>query len=78
MAVTSPFQQLLDRTPVRRRSNVVDGVATVWFEYGPESGRPLAFVHGFRGDHHGLETIAAHLPGYRILIPDLPGFGESA
>ncbi len=36
------------------------------------------FVHGFRGDHHGLETIAAHLPGYRILIPDLPGFGASA
>lgn len=78
MSVESPFQRLLDRVPVRRRTASVAGTDTVWFEYGEHSDRTLVFVHGFRGDHHGLETIAAHLPGYRILIPDLPGFGESA
>jgi len=36
-------------------------------------------VHGFRGDHHGLEDIVAELPGhYRVIVPDLPGFGESS
>lgn len=34
-------------------------------------------VHGFRGDHHGLEPVVAHLEGFHILSPDLPGFGES-
>lgn len=35
-------------------------------------------VHGFRGDHHGLEAVCAHIRGIRIVSPDLPGFGESA
>ena len=78
MTVASPFHRLLDRTPVRRLAADIDGTHTVWFEYGQAADPAAVFVHGFRGDHHGLETIAAHLPGMRILIPDLPGFGESA
>ncbi|NUT57686.1 MAG: alpha/beta hydrolase, partial [Agromyces sp.] len=35
-------------------------------------------VHGFRGDHHGLEPVVAQLPGFRFISPDLPGFGASA
>jgi pimeloyl-ACP methyl ester carboxylesterase len=34
-------------------------------------------IHGYRGNHRGLEAIAAGLSKYRVLIPDLPGFGES-
>ncbi|MHC6176717.1 alpha/beta fold hydrolase [Glutamicibacter sp. X7] len=34
-------------------------------------------VHGFRGDHHGLARIVAQLPGYTVIVPDLPGFGAS-
>jgi pimeloyl-ACP methyl ester carboxylesterase len=34
-------------------------------------------VHGFRGDHHGLEPVVAQLDGLRLVSPDLPGFGES-
>ncbi len=41
----------------------------------------LILVHGFRGDHHGLDAIArglaAALPGVRTIVPDLPGFGET-
>ena len=36
------------------------------------------FLHGLRGDHHGLAPIVAHLDGLRVLVPDLPGFGESS
>lgn len=34
-------------------------------------------VHGFRGEHHGLEPVLAYLPEVRVIAPDLPGFGET-
>ncbi|QBE50120.1 alpha/beta hydrolase [Leucobacter triazinivorans] len=41
----------------------------------------MILVHGFRGDHHGLEGLARDLaltlPGTRMIVPDLPGFGET-
>lgn len=37
----------------------------------------ILFVHGYRGNHHGLEAIAGALPDFNLIIPDLPGFGES-
>lgn len=55
----------------------VHGTRTRWWEYGQPNADVLVLVHGFRGDHHGLETIAAHLSHYRVLIPDLPGFGRT-
>ena len=48
--------------------------------YGFESAPPdrtIVMIHGLRGDHHGLEPIVAHLRGFRVLVPDLPGFGET-
>ena len=35
-------------------------------------------VHGFRGDHHGLEAIVGALPNFEVWVPDLPGYGKSA
>jgi len=75
--VDSPFQELLDATPVARETGVVDGIRTAWFAYGDPADPPIVLVHGYRGDHHGLETIAAHLAGRQALVPDLPGFGET-
>lgn len=37
----------------------------------------IIMIHGLRGTHHGLDLIAKPLSGYRVIIPDLPGFGES-
>jgi pimeloyl-ACP methyl ester carboxylesterase len=37
----------------------------------------IVMIHGLRGTHHGLELIAKPISGYRVIIPDLPGFGES-
>lgn len=50
---------------------------TYYWEYGDPKKPVIVMIHGFRGTHHGLEKIAEHLPGYRLIIPDLPGFGES-
>lgn len=57
------------------------GTETRAWAFGDPDGRPLILVHGFRGDHHGLqgiaESLAAALPGVRAIVPDLPGFGAS-
>ena len=37
----------------------------------------VIMIHGFRGTHHGLELIAKMLGGYRVIVPELPGFGKS-
>lgn len=50
---------------------------TYYWEYGNPKGPVIVMVHGFRGTHHGLEKIVEHLPGYHLIVPDLPGFGES-
>lgn len=78
MAATSPYEALLRRVPVREHSTTVLGTTTAWWEYGdPDARTTIVLVHGFRGDHHGLEPVVAHLEGYRLVAPDLPGFGES-
>ena len=64
-------------------------VTTRYWQYGegmgsgsfPEGCYPVLLVHGFRGDHHGLEIIANYLlkliPNVSVISPDLPGFGRS-
>lgn len=77
--VPSPYAAGLARTPVARHDTVVDGVPAAWWEYGePGTGPTLLLVHGFRGDHHGLEPVVSFLPGVHVIAPDLPGFGASA
>lgn len=48
------------------------------FRYpGPPGARHILGVHGFRGDHHGLELTVDGLAPYEVWVPDLPGFGVS-
>jgi pimeloyl-ACP methyl ester carboxylesterase len=37
----------------------------------------IVMIHGLRGTHHGLDLIASSLSQFRIIVPDLPGFGIS-
>jgi len=77
--VTSPYAQQLAATPVERREVEVQGGTTVYWVYGdPDAATTLVAVHGYRGDHHGLEPVVAYLDGIRVISPDLPGFGETA
>lgn len=74
----SPYAERLDRIPVERREVEVAGGVTAYWVYGPaDAETTLVAVHGYRGDHHGLEPVVAFLPGIRIISPDLPGFGET-
>ncbi|WP_431031506.1 alpha/beta fold hydrolase [Plantibacter sp. RU18] len=79
MPVVSPYAEQLDRIPVQERALLVDGAETRFWDYGsPDAATTIVMVHGFRGDHHGLEPVVAQLSGFRIVAPDLPGFGSSA
>src|SRR5438477_13163780 len=48
-----------------------------YWVYNKDKPHTIIMVHGFRGTHHGLQDIIRALPEYRIVIPDLPGFGDS-
>ena len=66
------------RSRCERREVEVLGGTTAYWVYGPaDAETTIVAVHGFRGEHHGLEPVVAHLPGVRIISPDLPGFGET-
>jgi pimeloyl-ACP methyl ester carboxylesterase len=77
--VPSPYADRLSRLPVSRHEVAVRGGTTVYWEYGDaDADTTVIAVHGFRGDHHGLESVLAFLPEARVIAPDLPGFGETA
>jgi pimeloyl-ACP methyl ester carboxylesterase len=79
MAVDSPYAALLAAVPVREGAVEILGSRTRYWDYGPEHAPiTLVAVHGYRGEHHGLEPVVAHLEGIRVISPDLPGFGESS
>ncbi|KQQ69149.1 alpha/beta fold hydrolase [Microbacterium sp. Leaf320] len=79
MTVSSPYADRLQRLPVERREVEVRGGVTAYWEYGPADAEVTVIaVHGFRGEHHGLEPVLAFLPEARVIAPDLPGFGETA
>jgi pimeloyl-ACP methyl ester carboxylesterase len=78
MIVPSPYDAMLARIPTRTGTVSVLGSTTTYWDYGdPAQATTILMVHGFRGDHHGLEPVVAQLSGVRIISPDLPGFGES-
>jgi len=78
MAETYPYSTEMSPREGVHDSALIDGVDTSWWVYNASPNAPvLVMIHGFRGDHHGLQLFADALPEYRVLIPDLPGFGES-
>jgi len=79
VSAPNPYAPLLDEIPVERQEAEVLGGTTAYWVYGPaDAETTVVAVHGFRGEHHGLEPVVAHLPGVRVISPDLPGFGETA
>ncbi len=57
----------------------VGGYRVHYFALGPADGRVAVLVHGLGGRSEDWEKLAPFLAkaGYRVYLPDLPGFGES-
>ena len=54
----------------------VDDHRIVFLEGG--TGETVIFLHGFGGSKDHWTAIAKYLKGYHLVIPDIPGFGESS
>jgi abhydrolase domain-containing protein 6 len=66
-------------TGMQRRSTYVRSQKIVWFEGGNPNGEPVLLLHGFASNKENWILIMPFLiKRYRLFIPDLPGWGESA
>ena len=62
---------------VRKEIELPGGMHWVYLEGG--QGEPLLLLHGFGADKDNFTRVARFLtPHYRVIVPDLIGFGESA
>lgn len=70
-----------ERSGLHAAATTVDGLDMQYLEGGPADGpgEPLLLIHGFGAEKNNFTRVARFLtPHYRVLIPDLIGFGDSA
>jgi pimeloyl-ACP methyl ester carboxylesterase len=67
-------------TGIHSRSAVVEGIRVHYDVTGPAGGPPVVLVHGLGGRAEDWVNLAPYLSraGYRVYMPDLPGYGRSA
>ncbi len=57
----------------------IDGLEVFYREAGPADAPTLLLLHGFPTSSHMFRELVPKLAGrYRVIAPDLPGFGQSA
>jgi pimeloyl-ACP methyl ester carboxylesterase len=64
-------------TDIIHKKVKLDGLTVHYVVLHPKQPEVVVMVHGFRGDHRGLLGIAQALPEYQVIIPDLPGCGQT-
>ena len=69
------YQRLAWMAGVEERT--LDAADHRWSYYDGGNGPPVVLVHGFSGSKENWLQLAAKLDGRRVVIPDLPGWGES-
>jgi pimeloyl-ACP methyl ester carboxylesterase len=75
-----PLEALRVLALARRRAMPCGDGELVWHEWGRDSAEPLLLLHGGSGSWthwiRNVEALAA--AGRRVVVPDLPGFGDSS
>ena len=65
------------RSGLQCKTATLPGFSMPYLEGG--NGEPLLLIHGFGGDKDNFTRMARFLtPHYRVICPDLPGFGEAS
>lgn len=63
---------------LERKEIEIEGLRIVYLDSGSPA-EPLVLVHGFGADKDNWPRVARHFGDrYRVIAPDLPGFGESS
>lgn len=71
-------KQQRGRGGLLQKSVRVGDMTWPYLEGGDPAGKPLVLVHGFGGDKDNWSFYAPHVKAhYRLIFPDLPGFGEN-
>jgi pimeloyl-ACP methyl ester carboxylesterase len=66
-------------TPIMYRTTDVDGLNVFYREAGPSDGPRLLLLHGFPSASHMFRDLVPRLMDrFRVIAPDLPGFGRTA
>ncbi|HEY9110255.1 MAG TPA: alpha/beta fold hydrolase [Rhodanobacteraceae bacterium] len=66
------------RDGLHQESVQVGDTRWAYVEGGKQGGPPLVLLHGYGGSHADWLIMARYLTGnFRVIIPDLPGWGES-
>jgi len=77
----TPFARLflrLDRQAGRLKSRRLHSGGLDWHYLEGGRGEPLVLLHGFNADAYHFCRVGRHLSAhFRIIAPDLPGFGET-
>lgn len=71
------------RDASQRKTVLLNQEETVYWFYpkrrqNDKNSKSIILIHGYRGNHHGLEAIAGAIEDFDVYIPDLPGFGQSS
>lgn len=53
------------------------GENIAYWTYHDDQKPTIVMVHGFTGSHEGFQYLVPLLKDFHLIIPDLPGFGES-
>lgn len=65
--------------PTHHRTVAVDGTDIFYREAGPVDAPVVLLLHGFPTSSHQFRGLIGRLSGsYRVIAPDMPGFGFSA
>ena len=62
----------------KKHTCTVRNASVAYWTRGTPSLSPVVYIHGFRGNHKGLMGIGRIMKQSYVIIPDLPGYGESA
>lgn len=67
------------RSGLRYKTVVIENETWHYLEGGPKDAEVILMVHGFGGNKDNWTRFSKYLTGkYRVIAPDLPGFGYSA
>lgn len=61
---------------IHRTLNILGSTLHYWI-HNPKGAETIIAVHGFRGNHKALIEFADFIPDSRVILFDLPGYGES-